>query len=116
MIVRYRYYTVRSSAGGAKFLRSWYRGRRLQGFVNSASKFNSILVKTLKPVLCSFHDGVPLNSKRKLGDTIVHQCGSSVLARQPSRAVAFLSALRSAAWGGGTPSVYWQAGGGDLHI
>jgi hypothetical protein len=39
---------------------------------------------------------------------------SAVPARQPSQAVAFLSALRGAE--GGPPPVYWQAGGGDLHI
>ncbi len=47
------------------FLRSLYRGRRLQDFANSASKFNSIVVKTLKPVLCSSHDGVPLKLKKQ---------------------------------------------------
>jgi hypothetical protein len=45
----------------AKFLISLYRARRLQNFVNSTSKFNSIVVKTLKPVLCHSRDGVPLN-------------------------------------------------------
>jgi hypothetical protein len=37
----------------------------------------------------------------------------SVLARQPSRAA---DPLLRFSRGGGTPSVYWQAGGGDLHI
>jgi hypothetical protein len=37
----------------------------LQDFVNSTTKFNSILVKTLKPVLCFSHDGVPLKLKKK---------------------------------------------------
>jgi hypothetical protein len=32
-----------------------YGGRRLQDFVNSTGKFNSIVVKTLKPVLCFSH-------------------------------------------------------------
>jgi hypothetical protein len=48
----------------------------LQDIVNSASKFNSIVVKTLKSVLCSSRDSIPLNSKSKLGDNIVYQCGS----------------------------------------
>ncbi len=48
----------------AKFLRSLYGGRRLQDFVNSASKFNSIVVKTLKPDLGSSRDGVPLKLKK----------------------------------------------------
>jgi hypothetical protein len=33
--------------------------------VNSTGKFNSIIVKTLKPVLCFSHDGVPLKFKKK---------------------------------------------------
>jgi hypothetical protein len=33
--------------------------------VNSASKFNSIVVKTLKPVLCSSRDSVPLKFKKQ---------------------------------------------------
>jgi hypothetical protein len=33
----------------------------LQDFVNSAGKFNSIVVKMLKTDLCSSHNGVPLN-------------------------------------------------------
>jgi hypothetical protein len=37
----------------------------LQDFVNSTGKFNSIVVKTLKPVLCFSHDGVPLKFKTK---------------------------------------------------
>jgi hypothetical protein len=37
-----------------------YGGRCLQDFVNSTGKFNSIVVKTLKPVLCFFHDVAPL--------------------------------------------------------
>ncbi len=53
-----------------------YGARRLQNFVNSTGKFNSIVVKTLKPVLCSSRDGVPLKLKSKLGDNIVHQYGS----------------------------------------
>ncbi len=32
----------------------------MQDFVNSIGKFNSIVVKALKPVLCFSHDGVPL--------------------------------------------------------
>jgi hypothetical protein len=45
--------------------------------VNSASKFNSIVVKTLKPVLCSSRDSVPLKFKKQtFGDNIVYQCGS----------------------------------------
>jgi hypothetical protein len=47
-------------------MRSLYGGLRLQDFVSSTSKFNSIVVKTLKPVLCFFsHDGVPLKFKKK---------------------------------------------------
>jgi hypothetical protein len=38
-------------------------GRRLQNFVKSTSKFNSMVVKTLKPVLCSSRDDVPLKFK-----------------------------------------------------
>jgi hypothetical protein len=38
--------------------------------VNSTDKFTSIVVKTLKQVVCSL-DGVPLKqSKRKLGDYV----------------------------------------------
>jgi hypothetical protein len=37
----------------------------LQDFVNSTGKFNSIVVKMLKPVLCFSHDGVPLKLKKK---------------------------------------------------
>ncbi len=48
-----------------RFLRSFYGGRRLQDIVNSASKFNSIVVKTLKPVLCSSRDSVPLKFKKQ---------------------------------------------------
>jgi hypothetical protein len=43
-----------------------YGGRRLQDFVNSTGKFNSLVVKTLKLVLCVSHDGVPLKFKKKL--------------------------------------------------
>jgi hypothetical protein len=43
--------------------------------VNSAGKFNLIVDKTLKPVLCSSRDGVPLKFKKQLGDTLVYQCG-----------------------------------------
>ncbi len=32
----------------------------MQDFVNLTSKFNSIVVKTLKPILCFSYDGVPL--------------------------------------------------------
>jgi hypothetical protein len=49
----------------ARFLRSLYGGRPLQDFVNSAIKFNSIVVKTLKPVLCSSCDSVPLKFKKQ---------------------------------------------------
>jgi hypothetical protein len=34
-------------------------------FVNSTGKFNSIVVKTLKPVFCSSRDGVPLKLKKQ---------------------------------------------------
>ncbi len=50
---------------GARLLRLFYGGRHLKDFVNSASKFNSIVVKTLIPVLCSSHDGVPLKFKKQ---------------------------------------------------
>ncbi len=33
--------------------------------MNSTGKFNSIVVKTLKPVLGFSHDGVPLKLKKK---------------------------------------------------
>ncbi len=36
----------------------------MQDFVNSTGKFNSIVVKMLKPVLCFFHDGVTLKFKK----------------------------------------------------
>ncbi len=42
--------------------------------MNSASKFNSTVVKTLKLVLCSSCGGFLQNSK-KLCDNIVHQYG-----------------------------------------
>jgi hypothetical protein len=42
-----------------------YRGRRLQDFVNSTSKFSSIVTKTLKPVLCSSCDDDSLNFEKK---------------------------------------------------
>jgi hypothetical protein len=32
--------------------------------VNSTGKVNSVVVKTLKPVLCSSRDGAPLNYKK----------------------------------------------------
>jgi hypothetical protein len=58
------------------FLRSFYAGHCLQIFLTQpASSINYCL--ELKPVLCSSHDDVPLNSKRKLGDNIVHQYGST---------------------------------------
>jgi hypothetical protein len=38
--------------------------RRLQNFVNSTGKLNSIVVKTLKLVLCSSRDGVLLKFKK----------------------------------------------------
>ncbi len=49
----------------AIFLRSFYGARHLQDFVNSTSKFNSIVVKTLKSVLCFSHDGGHLKFKKK---------------------------------------------------
>ncbi len=45
-------------------LNKMYGGRRLQNSVNSTGKFNSVVVKTLKPVLCSSRDGVPLKFKK----------------------------------------------------
>ncbi len=44
----------------------------LAGFVNSTGKFNLIVVK---PVLYFVYNGVPLNSKRKLGNSLVQQYG-----------------------------------------
>jgi hypothetical protein len=38
----------------------------LQDFFNSTGKFNSIVVKTLKQVLCFSHDGVPSKFKKKM--------------------------------------------------
>ncbi len=38
----------------------------MQDSVNSTSKFNSVVVKTLKPVLCFSHDGVPLKFSENL--------------------------------------------------
>jgi hypothetical protein len=38
----------------------------LQDFVNSTSKFNLTVVKTLNPVFCSSHDGDPLNLKKEI--------------------------------------------------
>jgi hypothetical protein len=46
-------------------LNQMYGPRRLQNFVNSTSKFNSIVVMTLKPILCSSRDGVPLKFKKQ---------------------------------------------------
>ncbi len=37
----------------------------LKDFVNLTDKFNSLVVKTLKPVLCFPQNGVPLNFKNK---------------------------------------------------
>ncbi len=42
-----------------------YGGRRLRNFVNSTGKFNPTVVKTLKSVLCSSRDGVPLKIKKE---------------------------------------------------
>jgi hypothetical protein len=47
----------------------------LQDFVNSTSKFNLTVVKTLNPVFCSSHDGDPLNLKRDLSGYIAGQHG-----------------------------------------
>ncbi len=38
---------------------------RLQFFVTLTNKFCSIIVKSLKPVLCSYRYGIPLNFKNK---------------------------------------------------
>ncbi len=59
----------------SEHLRSLHGGCRLQDFVNSTGKFNSIVVKSLKLVLCFSHDGVPLIFKKKLADTIAEQYG-----------------------------------------
>jgi hypothetical protein len=48
----------------------------LHDFVNSSGKFNSVVVKMLKLVLCSFHDDVPLIYKVNISDKIVYQCAS----------------------------------------
>jgi hypothetical protein len=42
-------------------LNQMYRGRLLKDFVNLTNTFNSIVVKTLKQVLCSCCDDDPLN-------------------------------------------------------
>ncbi len=42
-----------------------HEGHHLQDVVNSTSKFNSIVVKMLKPVLCSSCDGDLLNFENK---------------------------------------------------
>ncbi len=47
----------------------------MQNFVNSTGKFNPTVVKTLKSVLCSSHDGVPLKFKSKIGDNLFYQYG-----------------------------------------
>ncbi len=49
----------------ARFLRSLYGDYCLQDFVNSTGKFNSMVVKTLNPVLCFSYDDVPLKFKKK---------------------------------------------------
>jgi hypothetical protein len=65
MIEQSRCCTVDHQLEEARFLRSLYGDRRLQDFVSSASKFNSIVVKMLKLVLCSSRDGVPLKLKKQ---------------------------------------------------
>jgi hypothetical protein len=45
-----------------------YGARRLQDFVNSTGKFNSVVVKMLKLVLCPFRDVVPLIKKVNISD------------------------------------------------
>jgi hypothetical protein len=42
------------------YFKKTYGGRRWQNFMNSTGKFSSIVVKMLKPVLCSCRGGVPL--------------------------------------------------------
>jgi hypothetical protein len=53
-----------------------YGARRLQDFVNSTGKFNSVVVKMLKLVLCPFRDVVPLIKKVNISDKVVYQCAS----------------------------------------
>jgi hypothetical protein len=45
--------------------------------VNSTEKFNYVIVKVLKPILSSSHDGVPLTFKKKTWRLLIaHQYGS----------------------------------------
>jgi hypothetical protein len=55
-------------------LNEMYGACCLQVFVNSTGKFNSVVVETLKMVLCSFRDGVPLIKKVNISNKIVYQC------------------------------------------
>jgi hypothetical protein len=53
-----------------------YGDGRLRDFVNSTSKFSSIVVKTMKLVLCSPLDGIALNLKKNnLSRNIAYQHG-----------------------------------------
>jgi hypothetical protein len=59
-----------------KFISSLYVAQHLQDFVNLTGKFNSIVIKTLKPVLWSSHDCGYLNLKKYPSSIIVDQYGS----------------------------------------
>ncbi len=52
------------------------RSPSFAGIVNSTGKFNSIIVKTLKPVFHFSRRGVPLIKKKNKGDKTVYQYGS----------------------------------------
>jgi hypothetical protein len=53
-----------------------YAARHLQDFVNATCKFNSIVVKTPKLVLCFSRDGVSLKRKTEAKRSLVRQYAS----------------------------------------
>jgi hypothetical protein len=61
-----------------------YGARRLHNIVNSTGKFNSIVVRTLKPVFTFSRRSVPLIKKINKGDKIVYQFGSFEPTLDPS--------------------------------
>jgi hypothetical protein len=61
-----------------------HAARRLHKIVNSTGKFNSIVVKTLKPVFTFSRRSVPLIKKITKSDKIVYQCGSFEPTLDPS--------------------------------
>ena len=60
------------------------RSPSFAGVVNSTSKFNSIIVKTLKPVFHFSRRGVPLIKKNEQDDKTVYQYGSFEPTLDPS--------------------------------